>query len=72
MHSIALLAEGAAFSVADVTSLLSEVTSKFTPANVVTTLGVVVGGCGGLYLFWWGGRKCLRMIKSALNGRLKL
>lgn len=39
--------------------------------NILSIIGVGIGGMATLYLLWWGIRKVIKMLKSGLNGKLK-
>lgn len=54
-------------------SLFTSLGADFTPETLVGILGIPLAVCVGLFLFWFGGRKIVRMITSALrSGRLKI
>lgn len=69
-----LLADGATstINISDVTtaiqSVLSAFTDNLTVGNIASVLGIVIGACLTLYLFYWGARKALRMVQSAFSG----
>ena len=60
----------------EVTTALQSVgttlTSNISPATIVSVIGLVLGSCVALYLTWFGIRKLLHAIKSALKGKLSV
>lgn len=68
------LAEGStiAFDFSTVQSgietVLSVFTDNLTVANIAAVLGIVIGACLTLYLFYWGARKGIAMLQSAFAG----
>lgn len=44
------------------------VTGQFSIATIASIVGIVLAACVGLFLFWWGARKVVRMISSAFKG----
>lgn len=49
-------------------SVLSVFTDNLTVANIASVLGIVIGACLTLYLFYWGARKGIAMLQSAFAG----
>lgn len=72
----AFAAEGAsdpAFNVSDISTVLDPVKAQFTFANVASILALVVGAAAVLVLGWFGVRKVIAVIQSALKkSRLKV
>lgn len=59
--------------VGGVTTVTSAVTSNFNIATIAEIIGVVLGACVGLFLFWWGARKVVRMVSAAFKkGKISL
>lgn len=59
--------------VTGVTTVTNAVTSAFNITTIASIIGVVLAGCVGLFLFWWGARKVVRMISSAFKkGKISL
>lgn len=59
--------------VGGVTTVTNAVTSNFNITTIAEIIGVVLAACVGLFLFWWGARKVVRMISTAFkNGRIKI
>lgn len=59
--------------VAGVEQVTTAVTSQFNITTIASIIGVVLAGCVGLFLFWWGARKVVRMIASAFKkGKISL
>lgn len=60
----------------EVTTALQSVgttlTSNISPATIVSVIGIVLASCVALYLTWFGIRKLLHAIKSALKGKLSV
>ena len=53
--------------------MASAVVGQLTITNIAAILGICVASCIGLMLFWWGGRKVVRMIMAAFKkGQLKI
>lgn len=53
--------------------LFTQLAGDFNPATVVSILGVAIAACVGLFLFWFGGRKIVRMVSTALRkGKLSI
>ena len=40
--------------------------------NILAIIGVALGGSVTIFLLWWAIRKIVRMVKGALNGKLKV
>lgn len=60
-------AETADTIVQGITSIYSGLSQTFTFANIVKFLGVAISGAGLLALGWFGLRKVVRMIQTALK-----
>lgn len=59
--------------VAGVETVTEAVTGEFSITTIAEIIGVVLAGCVGLFLFWWGARKVVRMITSAFKkGKISL
>lgn len=59
--------------VSGVQSVTDAVTSQFSISTIASIVGVVLAACVGLFLFWWGARKVVRMIMSAFKkGKISL
>lgn len=56
-----------AISSSDFTSILSAATGQISVSTVVEVLAVGVGAAVGLVFMWWGGRKLIQMLMSALK-----
>lgn len=70
----AFAAEGdAATVVSGVQTVTDAVRSEFSISTIASIIGIVLAGCVGLFLFWWGSRKVVRMISSAFKkGKISL
>lgn len=56
-----------------VTTVTNAVTSAFNITTIAQIIGIVLAGCVGLFLFWWGARKVVRMISAAFKkGKISL
>lgn len=55
-----------------ITSIFSNLTSTFNFTTIISILGIAIGAAALLYLAWWGLRKIVRMMTSALKGRLNV
>ena len=56
-----------------VTTVTNAVTSAFKISTIAEIIGIVLAGCVGLFLFWWGARKVVRMISAAFKkGKISL
>ena len=56
-----------------VTTVTNAVTSAFSISTIAEIIGIVLAGCVGLFLFWWGARKVVRMISAAFKkGKISL
>lgn len=65
-------AEDPTFSVSDISTVLDPVKAQFTFANVASILALVVGACAVLTLGWFGVRKVISMIQTAIKkGRIR-
>lgn len=40
--------------------------------NILAIIGVAITGAATIYLLWWAIRKIIKMVKGALNGKLKV
>lgn len=73
---IMFLAEGAAGTTTGkqaVESVLSSLTTNFNVGTIAEYIGIGIGAAAGLFLFWWGARKVVRMLTSAFKkGRIAL
>ena len=59
--------------VAGINTVTSSVFGQLSITNIAAILGICVASCIGLMLFWWGGRKVVRMIMAAFKkGQLKI
>ncbi len=50
-----------------ITTMYNQVASNFSFTNIVSFLGVAIGGCALLALAWFGLRKVISMIQTALK-----
>ena len=50
-----------------ITTMYNSVASNFSFTNIVSFLGVAIGGCALLALAWFGLRKVISMIQTALK-----
>lgn len=48
-------------------SLLQSMTGSFNIQNIALIIGAGVGACIGLVIFWFAGRKLLKMLMGALK-----
>ena len=53
-------------------SVGTTLTTQINPGVIASVVGVVLGACIALFLTWFGIRKLIRAIKSALKGRLAI
>lgn len=67
MNPLMTLAEVVPFSTTDIMTVLQPVLDNFTFTNVATILAVVVGAASLLTLGWFGVRKVIRIIQTALK-----
>ena len=59
--------------VTGIETVTNAVTTQFSISTIASIIGVVLAGCVGLFLFWWGARKVVRMIMSAFKkGKISL
>lgn len=49
-------------------TVLASFTANLTVANIASVLGIVIVACLTLYLFYWGARKGIAMLKSSFSG----
>lgn len=61
-----LAAEGA-IGFADFKSIVDTVTSQISVTTVVGVIGGIIAVCAGFAFFWWGIRKVIKMVMSALK-----
>lgn len=60
------------FSVSDISTVLDPVKAQFTFTNIASILALVVGACAVLTLGWFGVRKVISMIQTAIKkGRIR-
>ena len=57
----------AASMVSEIQSVLTPITEEFTFANIASVLAIVVGGAAVLTLGWFGVRKVIKTIQTALK-----
>ena len=57
----------AATFVAEIQSVLTPIAEEFTFANIASILAIVVGGAAVLTLGWFGVRKVIKTIPTALK-----
>lgn len=57
----------AATMVSEIQSVLTPITEEFTFANIASVLAIVVGGAAVLTLGWFGVRKVIKTIQTALK-----
>lgn len=55
------------FSVSDISTVLDPVKAQFTFANIASILAIVIGAAAVLTLGWFGVRKVIRVIQTALK-----
>lgn len=61
------------FTVSDISTVLNPVKSQFTFTNIASILALVVGSAAVLVLGWFGVRKVISVIQTAIKrGRLKV
>lgn len=61
------------FNVSDVSTVLNPVKQLFTFSNIASILALVVGSAAVLVLGWFGVRKVISVIQTAIkSGRLRL
>lgn len=65
--SFAAEGNSASFSISDISTVLDPIKSEWTFAKIATILALAVGACVGLVLGWFGLRKVIRMIQTALK-----
>lgn len=53
--------------VSEIQSVLTPITEEFTFANIAGILAIVVGGAAILTLGWFGVRKVIKIIQTALK-----
>lgn len=64
---------GSSEIVSGVQAATNAITSQFTISTIVSVIGIVLASCVGLFLFWWGARKVLKMVMNTFKGKsLKL
>lgn len=66
-----MLGDAAAFDIETIKTAISTAldpfTSNLTVGNIAIILGLVLTLCLGLYLFYWGARKGLGMLKGSFS-----
>lgn len=56
-----------------VQTVTNSVVSNFNITTIASIIGIVLAACVGLFLFWWGARKVVRMVTSAFKkGKISL
>lgn len=61
------------FNVSDISTVLNPVKAQFTFTNIASILALVVGAAAVLVLGWFGVRKVISVIQTAIkSGRLRL
>ena len=61
------------FNVSDISTVLNPVKTQFTFTNIASILALVVGSAAVLVLGWFGVRKVISVIQTAIkSGRLRL
>lgn len=56
-----------------VQTVTDSVVANFNISTIASIIGIVLAACVGLFLFWWGARKVVRMVSSAFKkGRISL
>lgn len=55
------------FSVSDISTVLDPVKAQFTFTNIASILAIVIGAAAVLTLGWFGVRKVIRVIQTALK-----
>lgn len=69
-------AEGDVSDVSSITtgvkSVFSTVSGTFSFTNIIAMIGIAIGAAALLVLGWFGLRKVISMIKSALRGKLRV
>lgn len=58
--------------VSGVKTVFDSVSGTFSFANIVSMIGIAIAAAALLVLGWFGLRKVISMIKSALRGKLKV
>ena len=70
---VAASAEEPSAIVNGVQTVTDAVTSEFSITTIASIIGIVLAACVGLFLFWWGARKVVRMITAAFkSGKISL
>ena len=60
------------FAGIDFTGVTNAITGVVTPSDIITLMGVVIGGGILFALSWWGGRLIINKLMTAIKtGRLK-
>lgn len=71
--STTALSSSVSSAVSGVTELFGDVTTVFTFANIISMLGIAIGAAAVLTLGWFGLRKVIRIIQTALKkGRVSV
>lgn len=60
-------AENPAFSTTDIATVLDPVKAQFTFTNIASILAIVIGAAAVLTLGWFGVRKVIKVIQTALK-----
>lgn len=63
----AMAAEGDTTFVEGINSIWTQVTNQVNIGNVVSIIGICIGACIGLALFWFGLRYVIRKIMAAVK-----
>ena len=56
-----------AFNVSDVSTVLNPIKTQFTFTNIASILAIVIGSAAVLTLGWFGVRKVIKVIQTALK-----
>ncbi len=72
ISSFAAEAEDTSSVVAGVKTVFDSVSGTFSFGNIVAMIGIAIAAAALLVLGWFGLRKVISMIKSALRGKLKV
>lgn len=64
--------EDTVFKITDITAAIKQALDPFVTnlsvTNVASVLAITLTSCLALYLFYWGARKGLAMLKSSFSG----
>lgn len=59
--------------ISGIKSVTDTVTASFNIETIAAIVGITLAASVGLFLFWWGGRKVLRMARNAFTkGKISL